>query len=149
MKRGNFSFKSVLYMLLTACMCAAGCSRKSTLQRIDEGDLSSVVQGRYTGTTRFLRDGAEYKETVDAIRAEIEAHEDLLMFMTEKYFPIDELMSYSFKFALVDETKKKLILRYFARLPDHPVFAGCQLQFIYDLDTRQIAKIFTSEVPLE
>jgi hypothetical protein len=126
-----------------------GCSRKTLLQRIDEGDLSSVYQGRYKGTTRFLRDGAEYKETVDMIRAEIEAHEDLLLVMTGKYFPVDELMAYKFKFAMVDETQGELILRYFARLPDHPVFAGCQLQFVYDLDTKRLTKTFTSEVPLE
>jgi len=149
MKRRDSLLTVVLYMLLAACMCAAGCGRKSTLQRIDEGDLSSVVQGRFQGTTRFLRDGAEYKETVDALRREIEAHEDLFMVMTEKYFPIDELMPYTFKFALVDEAQRELILRYFARLPDHPVFAGCQLQFVYDLDARHIVKIFTSEVPLE
>ncbi|UCC11251.1 MAG: hypothetical protein JSW02_07805 [candidate division WOR-3 bacterium] len=139
----------LLSALIIVAIATTGCSRKTLLQKIDEGDLSSVYQGRYTGTTRFLRDGAEYKETVDMIRREIEAHEDLLMVMTGKYFPVDRLRTYKFKFAMVDETQGELILRYFARLPDHPVFAGCQLQFVYDLDAKQLTKIFTSEVPLE
>ncbi len=138
-----------LSILIVISLAATGCGRKTLLQRIDDGDLSSVYQGQYTGTTRFLREGAEYKGTVDMIRAEIEAHEDLLMVMTEKYFPVDELMAYKFKFAMVDDTQGELILRYFARWSDHPVFAGCQLQFIYDLDARQLVKIFASEVPLE
>lgn len=139
----------LLSIVIMVAISTIGCGRKTLMQRIDDGDLSSVYQGRYRGTTRFLRDGAEYKDIVDVIRAEIEAHEDLLLIMTEKYFPIDELMAYKFKFVLVDETQGELILRYFARLPDHPVFAGCQLQFVYDLDSRQLTKIFTSEVPLE
>ncbi len=139
----------LLWALMIIVIAAIGCSRKTLLQRIDEGDLSSVYQGRYQGTTRFLRDGAEYKETVDKIRREIEAHEDLLKIMTEKYFPVDELMAYKFKFAMVDETQGELVLRYFARLTDHPVFAGCQLQFVYDLNARQLSEILTSEVPLE
>jgi hypothetical protein len=145
MKRGIVWLSVVIIM----CIAAVVCSPRSTLQKIEGGDLSSVVQGRYVGTTRFLRDGAEYKETVDAIRADIEAYEDLLMVMTGKYFPTDELMSYTFKFALVDDTQQELILRYFARLPDHLVFAGCQIQFVYDLKTRHITTIFVSEVPLE
>jgi hypothetical protein len=145
MKRG-IAWLSVVIII---CIAAVVCSPRSTLQKIEGGDLSSVVQGRYVGTTRFLRDGAEYKETVDAIRADIEAYEDLLMVMTGKYFPTDELMSYTFKFALVDDTQQELILRYFARLPDHLVFAGCQIQFVYDLKTRHITTIFVSEVPLE
>jgi hypothetical protein len=149
MKRRNDFYATWLHIFFVVCIAATGCSRKSLLQRVDEGDLSSIYQGRYKGTTRFLRDGAEYKETVDALRREIDAHEDLLMVMTGKYFPVDELMAYTFKFALIDEAQRELILRYFARLPDHPVFAGCQLQFVYDMDTRQIIKIFTSEVPLE
>ena len=139
----------LLFVFITISVITTECSRKTILQKIDEGDLSGVYQGRYQGTTRFLRDGAEYKKTVDMIRREIEAHEDLLMVMTQKYFPVDDLMPYTFKFAMVDETQRELILRYFARLPDHPIFAGCQLQFVYDLDTRQLTKIFTSEVPLE
>ena len=147
-RRGLFS-AMWLFVLCAACLALSNCSRKTILQRIDDGDLSGVYQGRYQGTTRFLRDGSEYTETVDAIRAEIAAHEDLLMVMTEKYFPVDELKPYTFKFAMVDDAQAELILRYFARLPDHQVFAGCQLQFVYDLATRQIVKIFTAEVPLE
>ena len=61
----------LLSVFITISVITTRCSRKTILQKIDEGDLSGVYQGRYQGTTRFLRDGAEYKKTVDMIRREI------------------------------------------------------------------------------
>lgn len=149
MKRGNNLRTVRLYVFLAVCILATVCGRKTLFQKIDQGDLSGIVHGQYRGTTRFLREGGECAEYVDAFRREIEAHEDLFMPITEKYFPTYGLKPYRFKFALLDDAEHEMILRYFARLPDHPVFAGCQLQFVYDLDTGNLTRIFVSEVPLE
>ncbi|HEC79198.1 MAG TPA: hypothetical protein ENI34_08680 [candidate division WOR-3 bacterium] len=126
-----------------------GCAKKSSLERIVEGDFSLVAKGTYRGTTKFLRDGGVYIELVSRFRGEIEKKEEILSLIARKYFFVPQKMEFNFKFAALDEEKRCLILRYFARVVNHPIYAGYQIQFVYDIETKRLIKIYTSEVPLE
>lgn len=125
------------------------CKKRNEFQKIHDGDFSIVDKGTYRGTTIFLRDGGEYKDVVDTFRTEIEAHEDVLPSITRKFFFVLETLIYKFKFVTLDKEKNCFILRYFARTMNHPVYAGYQIQFVFDVDTKNLIQIYTSKVPLE
>lgn len=58
-------------------------------------------------------------------------------------------LTIQYDFSSLDETEGKLILRYFARIPEPKVFAGIAMQFVVDLKTEEVLKIYTVLLPLE
>lgn len=124
------------------------CGKHDALSSIRRGDFSIVHKDTYRGQLRFLGEGRERKELVDALRGEIEGNSEVLDLISEKFYTI-AYHPYRFKFAALDEEKNLLVLRYFARIVEHPVYAGYQIQFLFDLESRHLVRVYTSEVPLE
>jgi len=135
--------------LIISVLMLLACSGRNVFKRFEDGDFSVVVQGRYGGKTIFLNQGRQYKDLVDDLRHEIEKKRDFLPLITRKFFIVKGKLFYKFKFVAFDEGKKCLILRYFARAVDHPVYAGYQIQFVFDLKAKDFTEIYTAEVPYE
>ena len=125
------------------------CPRKNIFEKIINDDWSIVATGRYQGKTIFLPDGGDYKTLVDQIRAEISQHKEVLPMVTTHFFPVYNNLTFKFMYGAFDEEKNYLILRYFARIYEHPVYAGFQIQFVYDVNKKNIVTIYTAEVPFE
>jgi hypothetical protein len=134
----------VIFVLLSVV-----CQTYDPLKNLKQGDFDIVKIGKYRGTAIFLRDGAQYKESIDVLRSEIERDGDLLPKITRIHYDVAEILVYKFKFAAFDSVMDNFILRYFARLYDHPILAGYQIQFVFSADSRELVSIFTLEVGLE
>jgi hypothetical protein len=124
------------------------CGKPDALTSVRNGDFSLVHKDSYRGKLIFLADGREYLQTVDHLRVVIEKNMDIFDLISEKFYPIPHL-GYRFKFAVLDSQNNSLVLRYFARIPEHPLYAGYQIQMVFDVGSRKLKKIYTSEVPLE
>jgi len=124
------------------------CKRQDELSKIHAGDFSIVYEGKYHGRLKFLAEGREYQDLVKDLRVYIEKDTSLLSLISARFYTIPH-HGYQFKFAALDETSDCLVLRYFARIEEHPLYAGYQIQFVFTLPSRILKKIFTSEVPLE
>lgn len=124
------------------------CKKQDALSKIQSGDFSIVCKDTYRGQPRFLGEGKEHKGFVDALRREIERNSDVLDLISERFYTIP-YQSYRFKFAALDEEKNIIVLRYFARIIEHPVYAGYQIQFLFDFESQRLLRVYTSEVPLE
>ncbi|MGB3342208.1 MAG: hypothetical protein WBB37_12105 [bacterium] len=134
----------VVFVLLSAV-----CQTYDPLKNLKRGDFDIVNMGKYRGTALFLRDGAQYKEIIDVLRSEMERNGDLLPKITRIHYDAPGILVYKFKFAALDSVMDNFILRYFARLYDHPILAGYQIQFVFNADSRELVSIFTFEVGLE
>ena len=124
------------------------CKRQDELCKIHAGDFSIVYEGKYHGRLKFLAEGREHRELVKDLRMYIERDTSVLSLISDRFYTIPH-HGYRFKFAALDETSDCLVLRYFARIDEHPLYAGYQIQFVFALPSRILKKIFTSEVPLE
>lgn len=140
----RFTYYSVFFILFSMV-----CQTYHPLERIKQGDYSVVVMGKYRGTAIFLRDGAQYKNIIDRIRDEIEKDSHLFPEITRHHYDIPELLVYRFKFAAIDTVEDNFILRYFARIYNHPILAGYQIQFVFDTESLRLVHIYTKEVGLE
>ncbi len=106
------------------------------------------MRDTYRGHLLFLGDGKEYRETVDYLRGVIKKNFEVLDVISEKFYTMPHL-GYKFKYAALDTENGVMMLRYFARIREHPVYAGYQIQFLFDGDTRVLKGVYTVEVPLE
>ncbi len=140
---------SAKILIMLFMFLAIVCKEEEALQKIKEGNFDMVNKGTYHGTAIYLRQGGEYKDLVDTFRNEIEKNRDVLPMITKKFFSVSETLIYKFKFVAFDESTNYLIVRYFARILDDPVYAGYQIQFVYNIETKNLVEIFTAEVPLE
>jgi hypothetical protein len=125
------------------------CHEIDEFRKIRNGNFDIVSKGTYHGKAIFLREGKEYENIVLEWRAQIEKKKDVLPMITRKFFFAPEKLNYKFKFVTFDKEKNFMILRYFARQVSHPIYAGFQIQFVYDLDSKKLLRIYTAEVPLE
>ena len=138
---------SILLFALITCPFLS-CTKHDAMNSIRSGDFSIVCKDTFRGRIRFLGEGREHKESVEALRREIEENSDVLDIISERFYTIP-YREYRFKFAALDEEKNHIVLRYFARIIEHPVYAGYQIQFLFDLESRRLLRVYTSEVPLE
>lgn len=138
-----------LKIFVTVVLVILVCAKRNEFQKIRDGDFDIITKGTYHGTTIFLRQGGEYDRLVNDLRTKIERDRDILPMITRRFFFVSERLIYKFKFAALDEEKNYLILRYFARIMNHPLYAGYQIQFVFLLNTKGLTQIYTAEVPLE
>lgn len=136
---------SLLFSVLTLFV---RCAKPDALQGVREGDFSMVRKGAYRARLVFLAEGREYSTTVEHLRAMIERNIDVLDLLSERLYA-EPHFGYRFKFAAIDSANDILVLRYFARMGDHPVYAGYQMQLLFDIGSQQLLRIYTCEVPLE
>jgi len=135
----------VLFLLLSAFSCR----RNSEFSTIRAGDLGIVNKGTYRGRLKFLGAGGAYKSLVDSLRGDVEKDEMVLLdVISDEYYTLPHY-AYEYKYAASDETMDQLVLRYFARIAEHPIYAGYQIQLVFSLSSGRLLKVFTCEVPLE
>jgi hypothetical protein len=125
------------------------CTRNSELSRIHEGDLSIVHVGTYRGQLKFLGSGREYEKSTQSLRREIEKDGMVILDIISDRFHTIPHEDFEFKYVALDEINDCLLLRYFARIVEHPIHAGYQIQFVFSRTSHKLLKVFTSEVPLE
>jgi len=138
----------VALLLVSVLSLSLSCTKPDALTRIRNGDFSLVHKESYRGRLIFLADGKEYLTTVEHLRGIVENNMDIFDLLSERFYPIPHL-GYRFKYAALDSENNSLVLRYFARIPEHPLYAGYQIQLVFDSGSRRLEKIYTSEVPLE
>lgn len=139
---------------LTAIFCilplltSVSCKKRDGLDLLRAGDFSIVTKGSYRGNLLFLGDGRAYRETVDYLRGLIEIDFEIFDVISDRFYTMPHL-GYKFKYAALDTKNDLLVLRYFARIMEHPVYAGYQIQFVFDNASRRLKVVYTEEVPLE
>ena len=136
--------------ICTVCFLLAFvfCQKRDDLGGIRRGDFSRVTEGSYHGRLQFLGDGGEYIQIVRHLRGTVEGDFDVLDVISDRFYEIPHL-GYRFKYAAVDTTNGFLMLRYFARIGEHPVYAGYEIQFLFDAESQKLKIVYTDEVPLE
>jgi len=139
----------LLGIFIIALLPMLACQTYNPFKSLNQGDFEIVCPGKYKEATIFLRDGAEYKRVVDGFRSEIEKNRALLLMITKEHYDVSGMLFYKFKFAALDSIRTYLILRYFARIYNHPLLAGYQIQFVFNAESRELIKIYTAEVALE
>jgi hypothetical protein len=107
-----------------------------------------VMKGSYRGNLHFLGDGREHREAVEYLRELVETDFAVLDMISNRFYTIPHL-GYKFKYAALDMDSSMMMLRYFARIREHPVYAGYQIQFLFDAESRKLKAVYTEEVPLE
>jgi hypothetical protein len=135
--------------LIFFCLVIISCRHADEFRKIREGNFEIVEKGTYHGRPQYIGQGGDYEDLVIKLRADIEKNSTLLPSITKKYFSTPYDLFYRFKFVALDKENNYLILRYFARIPEHPLYAGYQIQFVYAITTERLMHIYTSEVPLE
>jgi hypothetical protein len=138
----------VILMAMTMLCSSLSCKRQDQLSRIRAGDFSNVHEGTYRGRLKFLREISGYHESTENLRQDIEKNKDVLDLISHKFFTIPH-KPYRYKFTALDEETGYLVLRYFARIGEHPLYAGYQIQFVFDPQSQVVKEIYTAEVPLE
>uniref|UniRef100_A0A7C4XA34 Uncharacterized protein n=1 Tax=candidate division WOR-3 bacterium TaxID=2052148 RepID=A0A7C4XA34_UNCW3 len=125
------------------------CANIDIWSKIREGNYEIVKLGTYRGKLKYLPNPKEYEKTIMKFKKEIEENIDLLPRMVNNFFSVTEELKFQYKFTWLDEEKRYLILRYFAPVFRHPVYAGYQIQFVVCQFNNRIIQIYVSEVPLE
>lgn len=141
--------KSYLVYTITLLFLAIGCKEQDVFQKIRHGNFEDVEVGTYHGRTQFIAPNSKYSEMVTELCQKVDKNLTLLPMITRKFFMVTQRLDYKFKYARLDEERGHLILRYFARIFEHPVYAGYQVQLIFDKKTEKLVRVFTVGVPLE
>ncbi len=152
MRKKNFNLQisgAILIIFLALIVISVCCSRPDIWYKMRQGDFEIVEKGDYRGTLIYMPNPGEYEKFVSKYKKEIEKNIDLLPLMTRKLFIVEEDLVYQYKFTWLDEQNKFLVLRYFAHIYKDPVYAGYQIQFVYDTKTNKLIKIFVLNIPLE
>jgi hypothetical protein len=131
-----------------ACMLSMCCSKPDVLSSVRKGDMSMVYGESYRGRLLFLGEGKEYAGAVERLRRTIDKNIDVLDTLTERLFTEPHL-GYRFKYAALDADNDILLLRYFARIREHTLYAGYQVQLLFDAESFDLLRLHISEVPLE
>jgi hypothetical protein len=132
-----------------AAILTVNCHPASFWKDLRTGDYTLVEEGTYRGFPRYMQHPGAYEAVVRRCRAQIEKNDDLMPLITGRFFTVTGELSYQYKFASIDSVSQCLIIRYFARIADNPLYAGYQIQFVYALRRRDFVRVFTSRVPLE
>lgn len=129
-------------------LTSISCRKRDGLDLLRAGDFSVVIKGSYRGNLLFLGDGRAHRETVDYLRELIEIDFEILDVISDRFYTMPHL-GYKFKYAALDTESDAVVLRYFARIMEHPIFAGYQIQFVFHNASRRLKAVYTEEVPLE
>jgi hypothetical protein len=139
---------STLIIGIFFILTSISCKKKDNLCLLRDGDFSIVMKGSYRGNLHFLGDGREHREAVEYLRELVETDFAVLDMISNRFYTIPHL-GYKFKYAALDMDSSMMMLRYFARIREHPVYAGYQIQFLFDAESRKLKAVYTEEVPLE
>lgn len=150
MKRKEWSYiTKVITTVMIITLFSIVCKKPGIFQNIRHGNFDGVTKGKYPGRTLYLSQPHEDKQLAEFFRRQIEANSDVFPLITKHFFFNDETLYYKFKFVAYDDEKDYLIVRYFARIVNQPIYAGYQIQFVFDGPATKLVHIYTFEVPLE
>jgi hypothetical protein len=123
---------------------AAGCVREQQwVSSIKNDDYEMVKIGHYPHATTQIR----YKSDEFAdLREEIEEFGSLFAEVVQHFYP-DEANEMDFKYKYASIHDERIILRYFARVPESNMYAGYSLQFVTINDV--VKEIYLFKTPLE
>ena len=120
------------------------------VKKIEGGDFSIVEKGRALYPIRKIESHSGYDDLIENIRGTVEDKPELFKKIAQHFFPeIPNGLDFQYDFSSLDEKNEKVILRYFAKFPNPEVFSGVAIQFIMDLEEREVIKIYVIQVPLE
>ncbi len=138
----------VYLIVLSLLFFGNSCAKPDALRSALSGDLRMVYEKPYRGHLTMLYGTEEYSQTIEELRQAVEKEPGVLDQLTAAFFE-EPHREYGFKYAALDRACNLLVLRYFARVVDHPLIAGYQVQLAFDVDSRACRQINVSEVPLE
>jgi hypothetical protein len=143
----------VLTFLLLAgcrhCLQCRGLNAARSVTRFAATDAPPVDSGRYRGPLRMLASGDPLSTKADPLRADVEAHEQILRKLVRKRISVKSPLEFRFMYVGHDSVNQQLILRYFSRAADQSEFAGWQVQFVYSLPSLKPVHAYIEAVPLE
>ena len=125
------------------------CRSINELQKIRDGNFALVTKGKYQGRLNYLNPSNEYEKVIETLVETIHKNGDVFPLITHHCFTVAESLSYKFMHCSVDQEKNVLVLRYLARTTDNPLYAGYQIQFVFDIDSKTLVQTFMAQVPLE
>lgn len=96
----------------------------------------------------MITEGMEQAGAAERLHAMVDENMDVLNMISDRFHVIEH-MEYRFKYAAFDVESDELVLRYFARIVEHPLYAGYQIQLVFDGGSRRLKRVFAAEVPLE
>ncbi len=138
----------VIYLALFLLLIMV-CKKTDEFRKIRDGDWAIITKGTYRGKPNFPDALGQYEKIINQFRVQIEQNIDLLPAITKNFSSIYEDLTYRYKYVTIDEENNSIILRYFAPIRNHPLYAGYQMQFVFDIKSKILTKIFITEVPLE
>jgi hypothetical protein len=137
-------------MYIVTLVCAMiMCANIDVFERIRNDTYDQIFRGTYQGSALYVRDGGAFASLISDFRHRIETNDDVLPHIVHTVFSTSEQLDFRYKFTAHDADTEYLVLRYFARIPEHDLFAGYQIQFVFEIPTEKLIRIYTAEVPLE
>jgi glutamate-1-semialdehyde aminotransferase len=117
--------------------------------RFAAADGPPVEVGRYPGPLQMLGVNHPLSAKADALRADVESHEQVLRSMVRDRISVKSPLEFQFMYVAHDSADHQLILRYFSRAADQTDFAGWQVQLVYSLPSLQPVHAYVQALPLE
>jgi len=142
-----FSFVSMTLVL--------GClgSKSDWVERLERNGYSSVEVGRYPHRTEIVRPPYQDDKMLKELRTAVERDPAVMNRMAATLFPEGEGDPLNLRFAFrsvgIDREEERLVLRYFAPIPDPFIFAGYQIQFVFALPSGDFQKAYVAQLPLD
>jgi hypothetical protein len=143
----------VLAFLLVAgcrhCLQCNGVNASQSVTRFADAGAPPVDDGRYPGPLRMLSADHPLFVKTAALRADVEAHEQILRKLVRERISVKSPLEFQFMYVGHDSLNDRLILRYFSRAADQTEFAGWQVQLVYSLPSLRSVHAYVQAVPLE
>ena len=131
------------------CLRCRGVGASRSLTRYTAANAPPVDSGRYPGPLRMLASGNPLSTKAEPLRADVEAHEQILRRLVRERISVKSPLEFQFMYVGHDSLNGQLILRYFSRAADQREFAGWQVQLVYSLPSLRPAHAYVQAVPLE
>jgi hypothetical protein len=126
---------------------AVGASRSMTV--FLAADAPPVDSGHYPGPLRMLAAADPLSTKVVPLRADVEAHEQILRRLVRERISVKPPLEFQFMYAGHDSLNRQIVLRYFSRAADQTEFAGWQVQLVYALPSLRPMHAYVQSVSLE
>jgi len=143
---------SALFLVL--CGCHHCCRRdranpQSPVTAFLSPNPPPTDSGRYKERFEILTAAHPVSTRMEPLRADAEAHENVLRRIARERLEIKSPLEFRFMFTGYDSLNNRAVLRFFARSADQTEIAGWQLQLLYDYRTLRPIHAYVMPLPLE
>ena len=149
MRRATIVLTFLLLAGCQRCLQCRGVDASHSVTRFTAADAPPVDSGRYPGPLQTVASGAPLSVKADPLRADVEAHEQVLRKLMRERISVKSPLEFQFMYVGHDSLNDQLILRYFSRAADQREFAGWQVQLVYSLPLLKPVHAYVQAVPLE